>query len=195
VGGAKRGNPIHRFAHTSPNEGEQMSPDEWYYNAPSGVQGPFTSEEMRDRVRSGVVRPETDVCGSDHAWRRADEIGFLRQEMSPGSAMVYAPGSAPGRQRDKECYSCGRLVDEFARYCPHCGAEPDARRVPVRTFGGRFHCPSCGSEEYPITESQIATAGWIVFAVMLVFCWPLFWIGLLIKEDFRRCARCGAKVG
>lgn len=67
-------------------------------------------------------------------------------------------------------------------------------------YGGRrsrrgFRCPYCDSERFPITESQISQGGWIMFAVMLVTCWPLFFIGLLMKEDIRKCADCGLKIG
>lgn len=54
-------------------------------------------------------------------------------------------------------------------------------------------CPRCFSR-YLSTERRISTAGWITFAVLLVFFFPLFWIGLLIKEDVRVCQSCKAKV-
>ena len=60
---------------------------------------------------------------------------------------------------------------------------------------GRFRCPFCGSRDLPVTKSQISGAGWVVFVVMLLFCFPLFWIGLLIKEDYRVCHECGSKLG
>ena len=59
----------------------------------------------------------------------------------------------------------------------------------------RFKCPYCGSTESPTIKQQISTAGWVTFAVLLLFCLPLFWIGLLMKEDYRVCYDCGAKLG
>ena len=53
-----------------------------------------------------------------------------------------------------------------------------------------FHCPRCSSQLYPRTTRQISTAGWIVFAVLLIAFFPLFWVGLLIKEDIRVCPIC-----
>ncbi len=41
---------------------------------------------------------------------------------------------------------------------------------------------------------RISVAGWIVFAVLLLFCFPLFWIGLLIKEEYRSCYECGVRI-
>ena len=53
-----------------------------------------------------------------------------------------------------------------------------------------FNCPRCNSQLYPRVTRQISTAGWIVFAVLLVTFFPLFWVGLLIKEDIRVCPVC-----
>jgi hypothetical protein len=58
-----------------------------------------------------------------------------------------------------------------------------------------FRCPRCMSQYLPRIERRISTAGWITFAVLLVFFFPLFWIGLLIKEDVQVCQSCNAKIG
>ncbi len=54
-----------------------------------------------------------------------------------------------------------------------------------------FFCPRCSSQAPPKFEKKISTAGWIVFAVLLATIFPLFWIGLLIKEDVKKCQICG----
>lgn len=51
-------------------------------------------------------------------------------------------------------------------------------------------CPRCNSQLAPRIERKISNAGWIVFAVLLVTIFPLFWIGLLIKEDVAVCPIC-----
>jgi hypothetical protein len=51
------------------------------------------------------------------------------------------------------------------------------------------------SNMMPRLERKISTAGWITFAVLLVFFFPLFWIGLLIKEDVHICPACNTQVG
>ena len=61
-------------------------------------------------------------------------------------------------------------------------------------FGGSYRCPHCMSQFLPRTERRISTAGWITFAVLLVFIFPLFWIGLLIKETVHICPTCNAKI-
>lgn len=55
-----------------------------------------------------------------------------------------------------------------------------------------FRCPFCKSEELPEVRSRISTGGWVVFAVMIFVCFPLFWIGLLMKEEYRVCRDCGS---
>jgi ribosomal protein L40E len=65
--------------------------------------------------------------------------------------------------------------------------------MPPPMMGG-VCCPYCRTTYPPIIRRQISTAGWITFAVLLVFCWPLFWIGLLIREDIRICSACGARL-
>ncbi len=58
-----------------------------------------------------------------------------------------------------------------------------------------FRCPHCMSNYVPRIDRRISTAGWVTFAVLLVIFFPLFWIGLLIKEDVRVCQTCNQKVG
>lgn len=60
-------------------------------------------------------------------------------------------------------------------------------------FAYNAHCPRCNSQ-YIRYEKKISTAGWIVFAILLVAFFPLFWIGLLIKEDARFCQVCNYQI-
>jgi len=74
---------------------------------------------------------------------------------------------------------------------------PDSQPTPYaapQMFGGSYRCPHCMSQFLPRTEKRISTAGWITFAVLLVFFFPLFWIGLLIKENVHVCPSCNAKI-
>lgn len=61
------------------------------------------------------------------------------------------------------------------------------------SFG--YQCPRCSSRLLPKVVRKISTAGWVVFAVLMVAFFPLFWIGLLIKEDARICTVCNARIG
>jgi Zn-finger nucleic acid-binding protein len=69
---------------------------------------------------------------------------------------------------------------------------PRRRRRRVRRGYG---CPYCGSTELPNVGSRISTAGWITFAILLATCWPLFFIGLLIREEYPICYDCGRALG
>ena len=53
-----------------------------------------------------------------------------------------------------------------------------------------YHCPRCGTQALPMVTRKVSTAGWITFAVLMAVFFPLFWIGLLIKEDVRLCPVC-----
>ncbi|HEX6126492.1 MAG TPA: LITAF-like zinc ribbon domain-containing protein [Pyrinomonadaceae bacterium] len=59
---------------------------------------------------------------------------------------------------------------------------------------GNYRCPNCMSQFLPRIERRISTTGWIVFAVLLVVFFPLFWVGLLIKEDVHVCPSCNTRV-
>ena len=61
-------------------------------------------------------------------------------------------------------------------------------------YSGQYKCPYCGTNQPPYTTTQISTGGWIVFAVMLLVCFPLFWIGLLMKDSHQTCSQCRIKL-
>lgn len=61
-------------------------------------------------------------------------------------------------------------------------------------FMASFRCPNCSTHLPPVLERKISTAGWVTFAVLLVTVFPLFWIGLLIREDVPVCQICQAKL-
>jgi hypothetical protein len=58
-----------------------------------------------------------------------------------------------------------------------------------------YRCPRCGTQNAPYFTRKISSAGWVVFAVLLVMFFPLFWIGFLIKEDVKMCSVCNIRVG
>jgi RNA polymerase subunit RPABC4/transcription elongation factor Spt4 len=72
--------------------------------------------------------------------------------------------------------------------------QPLAHQQQPQTVAYDFRCPRCSSQFYPKLVRKISTAGWIVFAILMVTFFPLFWIGLLIKEDVRICAVCNARI-
>lgn len=56
-------------------------------------------------------------------------------------------------------------------------------------------CPFCRYQGQPTQHHKISTGGWVVFAVLLVFCFPICWIGLGIRETTIECTGCGTPVG
>lgn len=72
-------------------------------------------------------------------------------------------------------------------------AQPLANRDP-QFMSGNYRCPNCMSQFLPRIERRISTTGWIVFAVLLVVFFPLFWVGLLIKEDVQVCPSCNIRL-
>jgi hypothetical protein len=87
-------------------------------------------------------------------------------------------------------------IEQHAPTSPFNPNEPSqlAYRQP-QNLSQPYHCPHCGSQYLPRTERRISTGGWITFAVLLVVFFPLFWIGLLVKEDVRVCPSCLYRVG
>jgi hypothetical protein len=41
-----------------------------------------------------------------------------------------------------------------------------------------------------LVATKISSEGWLAFILLLFFCAPLFWIGLLMKEEYRVCPVC-----
>ena len=76
---------------------------------------------------------------------------------------------------------------------PQQNPQPLAYHQP-NNLAQNYHCPRCASQLFPRYERKISTAGWIVFAVLLVTFFPLFWIGFLIKEDVRICPVCNLRI-
>jgi DNA-directed RNA polymerase subunit RPC12/RpoP len=73
--------------------------------------------------------------------------------------------------------------------------DDDEERARPRSRRRGFRCPYCHSDHVPVSRRKISAAGWVVFVILLLFCLPLFWIGLLITEEYRECSECGMKIG
>lgn len=57
-----------------------------------------------------------------------------------------------------------------------------------------FRCPYCQATAPPVVAKRISTSGWVVFFALLVFCLPLCFVGLFIKEEYRMCSWCRASL-
>ena len=65
---------------------------------------------------------------------------------------------------------------------------------PNQFPGGRFQCPYCQSHHPPKMQSEVSTAGWVVFGVLLVTTCIFCWVGFLIRDKFRVCSHCGIRL-
>jgi hypothetical protein len=61
---------------------------------------------------------------------------------------------------------------------------------PLPSAPPHFRCPHCQSTAPPVLAKRIGTAGWVVFFTLLIACFPLCFIGLFIKEEYRMCSWC-----
>jgi LITAF-like zinc ribbon protein len=66
--------------------------------------------------------------------------------------------------------------------------------APVHVPVGVWTCPFCRANSPPLDRYKVSTGGWVVFGLLLFFCFPFCWLGFLIKEHSRVCAHCGSRV-
>lgn len=121
------------------------------------------------------------------------------QELEPSPPR---PAAAPAVRRES-CLECGADLTERQRVqtCADCGSLLCSANCQ-REHRHHAHSPKkrprsevcyrCGSTARPYETTVISQAGWITFALLLVFFFPLFWIGLLITEKRLRCYDCNA---
>ena len=110
------------------------------------------------------------------------------------------------------CRYCGTELQRVGARQPAYAEPPAGSYVPPHTWKSgslplqpqpaaagsaalsaeHFRCPHCQTTQPPVVARRIGTAGWIVFFALLVFCFPLCFIGLFIKEEYRQCSWCRA---
>ena len=98
----------------------------------------------------------------------------------------------PGSAAEGDVLLRPRVDHDFAPpvYEPAIASPSQPSRPSVR-----FRCPYCQSNLPPEVKRKISTAGWITFVLLLFFCFPLCFIGLFIKEDYRVCRSCRITLG
>jgi LITAF-like zinc ribbon domain/zinc-ribbon domain len=119
------------------------------------------------------------------------------------------------------CSKCGAQLPDGTVFCTRCGtpqtprpADPAAASTPpgapppgasyappaaaAQPAYGVFTCPFCRFQGPPIVERKLSSNGWLIFVLLLIFCIPLCWLPFVIdgcKEDQRKCASCGTRLG
>lgn len=72
--------------------------------------------------------------------------------------------------------------------------DEDDRRSRRKRHHSSFECPRCGSREKPEIRKETAAVGWILFVVLLLFFFPLCWLGIFMRETWEVCWACGHRV-
>ena len=115
------------------------------------------------------------------------------------------------------CSKCGAQLPDGTVLCTKCGAPqtpkatdpgtaapaPGASSAPppvaaAQPAYGVLTCPFCHFQGAPIVERKLSSNGWVIFILLLIFCLPLCWLPFVIdgcKEDQRKCASCGMRIG
>lgn len=129
---------------------------------------------------------------------------FLPEQFSNGGNYEFEPPrpyvwktdeiqiSESRARKSKQINQVQPLNNTFAANQPP-RPQPLANRQP-QNMAYAYHCPRCSSNQTPRYVKKVSTAGWIVFSVLMVAFFPLFWIGLLIKEDVPFCAVCNLRL-
>lgn len=84
------------------------------------------------------------------------------------------------------------LVDVQAATPPPFKPQPPL--PPRRREHWRFRCPYCGSSRPPEIEHKVSGGGVAMCIILLFLFFPLFWLGLFIKEEQRFCRDCGNRL-
>lgn len=70
-----------------------MKYNSWYYNRNLKPQGPISTSEMREKLRTGEVGPRDLICAhEDGRWQAAMEWGVFEQNLFP-AAQEFIPGA------------------------------------------------------------------------------------------------------
>ncbi len=101
-----------------------------------------------------------------------------------------------------KCHRCGdrrNVSDDLIGrtvLCQTCNTRLDVEEPPPPpTRSAGFRCPYCGTGHPPRARFQVSTGGWVLFVILLLFCFPLCFIGLLLQESYRVCDDCGIRLG
>lgn len=103
----------------------------------------------------------------------------MAQGWGPGPGQGWGPGQGYGPPPGPYGY----------------GPAPMMNYGPPQVPMGCIRCPYCGWTGVPLNSKKTATAGWVLFAVLLILFFPLCWIGLLIQETRRKCGGCQMVIG
>jgi len=104
-------------------------------------------------------------------------------------------GASPTPVHCPHCHQLFEIANQAPPPVPPAPAAPPVKPHASAKAGHGFECPFCHTQSPPYRKSQVSTAGWVTLIALLITCFPLFWIGLFMKEDVHVCRSCGIKLG
>jgi hypothetical protein len=160
-------------------------------------------------AREGVLKLNTQVSHEQHTrgqWVALAQIPAAKRQFEQGESdrtsqklqkkadakalRVAAREQASAAKLAKKELKPQELVESHQVPVAAIILEP-CETLPV----ARFHCPFCRSPAVPHEVTNITNAGWIFFIVLFLFlCWPLCWLGFLIRETNTFCSTCRMKL-
>jgi predicted Zn finger-like uncharacterized protein len=114
-----------------------------------------------------------------------------KQVRCPKCRCVFAPQAKPRNIRSAPTIQ----IDDDLGPAYETPIDRYVRESRQRESNVGFRCPFCQANDPPEVKSRISTAGWVIFVILLIACFPLCIIGLFIREDYRVCSSCGIKLG
>jgi DNA-directed RNA polymerase subunit RPC12/RpoP len=163
----------------------------------------LATEELTGSLASNVPSPDRQLGLAPPARRATPPPPAQVEPVEETPSRVASKRSA----RRESCLECGLDLTQQSRVqtCPDCGSvlcsarcfrehhrHAHARKRKVRTE--YVECTRCGSSAQPYETTAISEGGWVLFAVLLIFFFPLCWIGLLMTQTRVTCADCGARI-
>ena len=95
------------------------------------------------------------------------------------------------RSKVQTCPDCGSMFCSAQCYREHRYHAHDKRKKKRRRD---VECDFCGSNARPRVRSEVSEGGWVTFALLLIFFFPLCWLGLLMTETRVTCIDCGERL-
>ena len=98
------------------------------------------------------------------------------------------------------CKNCGAQLENNTAFCPHCGGGQNSSFQSLPPTSGiktSFTCPFCQYQGPPRISRQMSGGGWVLFVVLLLFCFPLCWLPFVmssLQEENRNCGGCGTRL-
>jgi DNA-directed RNA polymerase subunit RPC12/RpoP len=103
----------------------------------------------------------------------------------------------PAPRRGYDNYPPARYREDDNRGRRYADDDDDDYQRPGRRLRRRernCECPNCGAVGETYERKEIAQEGWIVLVVLLLTFFPLFFLGLLMKQNYLICRECGYKI-